>query len=54
MYVTIGIHVSSAQGTRPSENGCLMGLAVLELVFVDQVGLELTEIRVPLPLKCWD
>ena len=27
---------------------------VLELTLVDQAGLELTEIRLPLPLKCWD
>ena len=27
---------------------------VLELVLVDQAGLELTEICLPLPLKCWD
>lgn len=22
--------------------------------FVDHVGLELTEVQLPLPLKCWD
>ena len=27
---------------------------VLELALVDQAGLELTEIRVPLPPECWD
>ena len=27
---------------------------VLELALVDQTSLELTEIRLPLPLKCWD
>ena len=29
---------------------------VLELALVDQAGLELTEIRLrlPLPLECWD
>ncbi|KAM7328241.1 hypothetical protein ACRRTK_012333 [Alexandromys fortis] len=27
---------------------------VLELNFVDQAGLKLTEIRLPLPPKCWD
>ena len=27
---------------------------VLELSLVDQAGLELTEIRLPLPPKCWD
>ena len=26
----------------------------LELALVDQAGLELTEIRLPLPLECWD
>ena len=28
--------------------------AVLELALVDQAGLELTEIRLPLPPECWD
>ena len=27
---------------------------VLKLALVDQAGLELTEIRLPLPPKCWD
>ena len=27
---------------------------VLELAFVDQAGLELTEIRLPLSPECWD
>ncbi|ERE73071.1 protein of unknown function DUF1725 containing protein [Cricetulus griseus] len=27
---------------------------VLELALVDQTGLELTEIRLPLPPECWD
>ncbi|CAO2637206.1 hypothetical protein LEMLEM_LOCUS23876, partial [Lemmus lemmus] len=27
---------------------------VLELALVDQVGLELTEIRLLLPPECWD
>ncbi|CAO2599084.1 hypothetical protein LEMLEM_LOCUS9700, partial [Lemmus lemmus] len=27
---------------------------VLELALVDQAGLELTEIRLPLPPECWD
>ena len=27
---------------------------VLELTLVDQAGLELTEIRLPLPPECWD
>ena len=27
---------------------------VLELALVDQVGLELTEICLPLPPQCWD
>ena len=27
---------------------------VLELALVDQVGLELTEICLPLPPDCWD
>ena len=26
----------------------------LELALVDQAGLELTEIHLPLPPKCWD
>ena len=26
----------------------------LELALVDQAGLELTEIRLPLPPECWD
>ena len=29
-------------------------LAVLELALVDQAGLRLTEICLPLPPKCWD
>ena len=29
-------------------------LAVLEIAFVDQAGLELTEIHLPLPPECWD
>ena len=28
--------------------------AVLELALVDQAGLEVTEIHLPLPPKCWD
>ena len=28
--------------------------AVLELALVDQAGLELTEIQLPLPPECWD
>ena len=28
--------------------------AVLELILVDQAGLELTEIGLPLPPECWD
>ena len=28
--------------------------AVLELALVYQAGLELTEIRLPLPPECWD
>ncbi|KAM7319942.1 hypothetical protein ACRRTK_020385 [Alexandromys fortis] len=28
--------------------------AVLELALVDQAGLELTEIHLPLPPECWD
>ena len=28
--------------------------AVLELALVDQAGLELTEILLPLPPECWD
>ena len=27
---------------------------VLELALVDQAGLELTEIRLPLPPECWN
>ena len=27
---------------------------VLELALVDQAGLELTEIHLPLPPECWD
>ena len=27
---------------------------VLELVLVDQAGIEFTEIRLPLPPECWD
>ena len=32
----------------------LIVLAVLELALVDQAGLELTEILLPLPPKCLD
>ena len=28
--------------------------AVLELALVEQAGLELTEIYLPLPPECWD
>jgi hypothetical protein len=31
-----------------------VALAVLELNSVDQAGLELTEICLPLPPECWD
>ena len=27
---------------------------VLELALIDQAGLKLIEIRLPLPLECWD
>ena len=39
-----------------SETGflCVIALAVLELALVDQAGLELTEILLPLPPECWD
>ena len=33
---------------------CVTVLAVLELVVANQAGLELTEIRLPLPPKGWD
>ena len=33
---------------------CITALAVLELAFVDQAHLELTEIHRPLPPKRWD
>ena len=35
---------------------CVTVLAVLELALVDQAGLKLTEIHLPLPLppECWD
>ena len=33
---------------------CVTALAVLELALVDQAGLELTEIHLSLPPKCWD
>ena len=37
------------------ETGFLcVALAVLELALVDQAGLELTEICLPLPSKGWD
>ena len=31
-----------------------VALVVLELGFVDQAGLELTDIHLPRPPKCWD
>ena len=38
-----------------SRQGFSVGLEpVLELALVDQAGLELTEIRLPLPPECWD
>ena len=33
---------------------CVTVLAVLELALVDQADLELTEIHLPLPSRCWD
>ena len=33
---------------------CITALAVLELALVDQAGLKLIEICLPLPPKCWD
>ena len=33
---------------------CVTALTVLELALVDQAVLELTEICLPLPPKCWD
>ena len=33
---------------------CVALEPVLELGLVDQADLELTEILLPLPLKCWD
>ena len=33
---------------------CVALEPVLELALVEQAGLKLTEIRLPLPLKCWD
>ena len=33
---------------------CETALVVLELAFVDQAGLELTELQLLLPTKCWD
>ena len=33
---------------------CVTVLAGLELALVDQTGLELTEICLHLPPKCWD
>ena len=33
---------------------CVTALAVLESILVDQASLELTEILLPLPPKCWD
>ena len=32
---------------------CVIALTDLELVLVDQAGLELTEIGLPLPPECW-
>ena len=36
------------------QNFSVTVLAVLELALVDQAGLELTEICLSLPPKCWD
>ena len=33
---------------------CVTALAVFELALVDQAGLELTEICLPLPPECWN
>ena len=33
---------------------CVTTLAVLELAPVDQAGLELTEVHLPLTPECWD
>ena len=33
---------------------CVALVSVLELALVDQAGLELIEIHLPLPPKCWD
>ena len=33
---------------------CERVLAVLEVALVDQAGLELTDIHLPLPPECWE
>ena len=48
-------HLSSVNAFSFSRQGFSVTLEpVLELALVDQDGLELTEIHLPLPPQCWD
>ena len=48
MYIYVCIYTMCIHYKWIAEGG------LLELAVVDQAGLKLTEIRLPLPLKCWD